>query len=112
MGDERVIRARAHAVALVTAVVQHSWTVSNAKEIAGAVEDLTHELLAAERPPAATVATARHTVTDAQIEAWAAEAWDTYARQHGPSERAMGIAVRHVLTLAGVIESAEKGAST
>lgn len=107
MGDERVIRARAHAVALVAAVVQHSGTVSNAKEIAGAVEYLTHELLAAERPPAATVAK----VTEAQIDAWAIEAWDMYARQRGPSERAMGAAVRHVLTLAGVIESTEKGAS-
>lgn len=106
MGDERVIRARAHAVALLTAVVQHSGTVSNAKEIAGAVEDLTHELLAAERPPAATVATARPAVTEAQIEEWTARAIEAL-----DDDSPMSSVVRHVLTLAG-IESAEKGAPT
>ena len=51
-------------------------------------------------------------VTEAQIDSWVSAALNVYDDDPCRGRSGFGVAVRHVLALAGVIESAEKGART
>ncbi len=100
-------------LAVESVVERHDRGVKLIADAFGAPCRVTVEAIEGDaRPPAATVATARPTVTEAQIAEWMDDAYAEFNLDNGNMRSAVDAAVRHALTLAGVIESAEKGAGT